>query len=61
MVITNFMQKEKSENNLEKQTFNMNLLNEKYHCIYATNNVITPPFGMGEGFLNKVIITLTCG
>jgi len=33
-VITNFMQKAKSENNLEKQTFNMNLLNE-YHCIYV--------------------------
>ena len=32
----------------------MRLLNE-YHCInqICANNVITSPFGMGEGFLNK--------
>ena len=44
---------------MEKQMFNMNYLNENIIAQNVANNVITSPFGMGEGFLNKVIVTLT--
>ena len=39
----------------------MNLLNENIIVLNVANNVITSPFGMGEGFSNKVIITLIYG
>ena len=58
-VITNFMQKAKRENNWKNKCFNMNYLNENIIAQNAANNVITSPFGMGEGFLNKVIVILT--
>ena len=38
---------------MEKQMFNMNYLNENIIAQNVANNVITSPFGMGEGFLNK--------
>ena len=44
---------------MENKCFNMNYLNENIIAQNVANNVITSPFGMGEGFLNKVIITLT--
>ena len=49
-VITDFMQKSKKWKQMEKQMFNNALIEWKYHCIYAANNVITSSFGMGEGF-----------
>ena len=60
-MITNFLQKAKSENKWKNKCFNMNYLNENIIAQNVANNVITSPFGMGEGFLNKVIITLIYG
>ena len=58
-VITNFMQKAKRENNWKNKCLTCIYLNENIIAQNVANNVITSPFGMGEGFLNKVIITLT--
>ena len=54
-MITNFMQKAKREN----KCLTCFYLNENIIAQNVANNVITSPFGMGEGFLNKVIVTLT--
>ena len=58
-VITNFMQKAKRENKRKNKCLTWIYLNENIIAQTVANNVITSPFGMGEGFLNKVIITLT--
>ena len=58
-VITNFMQKAKRENEWKTNVLTCIYLNENIIAQNVANNVITSPFGMGEGFLNKVIITLT--
>ena len=58
-MITNFMQKSKKGKQMENKCFNVNYLNENIIAQNVANNVITSPFGMGEGFLNKVIVTLT--
>ena len=52
-VITIFMQKRKKWKQSENQTFNMNLLNENIIAQNVANNVITSPFGMGEGFFKQ--------
>ena len=56
-----FHAKSEKGKQLEKQMFNMNYLNENIIAQNVANNAITSPFGMGEGLLNKVIITETCG
>ena len=53
-----FHAKSEKGKQMENKCFNMNYLNENIIAQNVANNVITSPFGMGEGFLNKVIITL---
>ena len=51
--------KQKGKTNGKTNVLTCFYLNENIIAQNVANNVITSPFGMGEGFLNKVIITKT--